>query len=113
MNKRKLIAAVLLAIAAVPWLLTFDWRPMLIGVLAAVASVSIVFRPGLARLAVPVVCGVSWVIFFIAGLHREGIDIAGHSYIAMQLLTPFSTLSLILYFFKEAPSDPGDIQTKP
>ena len=50
----------------------------------------------LAHLLLVATAGIAFVVFFIAGLHREGIEVGGHPYVGMQLLTPFSIIALIL-----------------
>lgn len=96
MTRRQTIGASLLLIAAIPWLTSMHWRPMLIGGVALLAAMLIAVRPRFARLPLLGLCGVSFVTFVIAGLNREGIDIGGHPYIGMQLLTPFSVIALVL-----------------
>ncbi|GAB5517718.1 hypothetical protein [Rhodopirellula baltica] len=94
-DRRIVISAVLLVVAAIPWLLPLDWRPMLIGAFTLATAISLFLRPTFARIALPVLCGVSVIIFFVAGLNREGIDIGGRAYVGMQLLTPFSIIALV------------------
>ena len=107
-DRRIVISAVLLTVAAIPWLLALDWRPMLIGVFALVTAIALFLKPDFARLALPVLCGVSVVIFFIAGLNREGIDIGGRAYMGMQLLTPFSIIAMILFRRSQKADVSGD-----
>ena len=107
-DRRIVISAVLLTVAAIPWLLALDWRPMLIGVFTLITATTLFLKLDFARLALPVLCGVSVVIFFIAGLNREGIDIGGRAYIAMQLLTPFSIIALVLFRRSQKANATGD-----
>ena len=94
--RRQTIGASLLLAAAVPWLITMHWRPMLIGGVAVLAAVLMIIRPRFARLPLLGLCGVSFVTFLVAGLNREGIDIGGRPYVGMQLLTPFSFIAIAL-----------------
>ncbi len=113
MSRRNVIAATLMVIASLPWLLTFNWRPMVIGVLALTTSATLLCCPRIARLLLPVVAGVAWVIFFIAGLHRDGIEIGGRDYVGMQLLTPFSIISLLLAQTTPSSANPGATRDPP
>lgn len=91
------VAAVLLIVSAVPWLVPWHWRSAVVGIATVVTALSLYLRPTAARLLLPVLVGVSFVIFFIAGLHRDGIDIGDRPYVGMQLLTPLSIIALVLF----------------
>lgn len=79
---------------------------MVVGFATFVTALSLYVRPSFARLLLPVLVGVSFVIFFIAGLHREGIDIGDRPYVGMQLLTPLSIIALVLFFRSRRNSTP-------
>lgn len=69
--------------------------------------------PSAARLLLPVLVGVSFVIFFIAGLNRDGIDIVDRPYIGMQLLTPFSIIAFVLFLRSRRGSAPPQDRRSP
>jgi hypothetical protein len=97
-RKRTAISALLLIVGSGPWLLTLSWRPLLVGVLAVTAAICLFVLPRAGRVLLVATVGISSIMFVIAGLHREGIDIGDRPYIGMQLLTPFSIVALLLTF---------------